>query len=199
MVSTRNKSQEITPESFAGFLALLAPTTEQAGEEYEILRHMLVKFFECRGQSFADDLTDKVFNRVIRRLAEGEQIDNISGYCYSIARFILMEQARSPELRQTSLEDLPPFLSPENNEDERLDYLHNCLHALHQENRALVLEYYQDEKRSKINIRQQMAARLGVSRNALATRMLRLRNQLEKCVNRSLQKISISTTQIRKH
>ncbi len=202
LINSTNIKQEITPEAFAQFLAQLASNSEQAGEEYEILRQMLVKFFECRGQAFADDLTDEVFNRVIRRVAEGEKIDNISGYCYSIARFILLEQSRSPERRRVDLEDLSPLLSADTDEEddeERLDWLRHCLNSLSGENRALMLEYYQDERRGKIDVRQQMAAKLGVSRNALANRMLRLRDKIEKCVRRSLKKNAISPTQIRKH
>ena len=80
VVSPLKKSQEISPAVFAQFLALLAPEPEQAGEVYEELRQMLTKFFECRGVAFADDLTDEVFNRVMRRVSEGEALANIPGY-----------------------------------------------------------------------------------------------------------------------
>lgn len=192
VVSPLKKSQEISPAVFAQFLALLAPEPEQAGEVYEELRQMLTKFFECRSVAFADDLTDEVFNRVMRRVSEGEVLTNIPGYCFSVARFIILEQARAPENKRVDFEALPPLAAPDNRNNEtddlRLACLRSCLSALTEENHALIVEYYQDIKRTKIDVRQQMTLRLGVSRNALTNRMLRLRTKLEKCMTRCVKK-----------
>jgi RNA polymerase sigma factor (sigma-70 family) len=192
MISTPHKLSELSPEAFAAFLARLAPDRDRAGEAYEEQRQRLVKFFECRGVTLAEDLTDEVFNRVARRLAEGEVIENLPGYCLSIARFILMEQARAPEQRRVELEAVPPLAAPEadDNEDARLACLQSCLRSLPAESRALILEYYQDTKRAKIDVRQTMATRLGITRNALSNRLVRLRTQLEQCITRCVQKNS---------
>lgn len=190
MISSSSKLSELSPETFAAFLARLSPDPMQAGEAYEEQRQMLVKFFECRGVTFADDLADEVFNRVARRLAEGEVIDNLPGYCFSIARFILMERSRSPEQRHVGLEELPPLTTTDHNDDaddSRLECLHHCLQTLPNESRALIYEYYQDEKRTRIDVRDAMAKRLGVTRNALSNRMLRLRTQLEHCITRCVK------------
>jgi RNA polymerase sigma factor (sigma-70 family) len=189
MVSTPHKLPELSPAAFAAFLARLAPDRDRAGEQYEELRQMLVKFFECRGVAFADDLVDEVFNRVMRRVADGEVIENMPGYCFSIARFILMEHARSPERRRVEMDDLPPLAAPEaEDEDARLVCLQSCLQTLPHDSRALLLEYYQDTKRAKIDVRQAMAERLGITRNALSNRMVRLRTQLEQCITRCVKK-----------
>jgi DNA-directed RNA polymerase specialized sigma24 family protein len=186
----------LAPETFAAFLARLSPDPERAGEAYEEQRQMLVKFFECRGVAFGEELADEVFNRVARRLAEGEVIENLPGYCFSAARFVLMEQARAPEQRRIAFDELPPLAAPEAaEEDARLVCLRSCLQALSPESRAWIVEYYQDTGRAKIDVRQAMSERLGISRNALSNRMVRLRTQLEQCITRCVKN---NATQIQK-
>ena len=188
MTQLSAKQTGLEPQAFAAFLARLAPDHERAGEAYEEQRQMLVKFFECRGVVFADELADEVFNRVARRLAEGEAIENLPGYCFSVARFILLEHSRSPEQRRMNWEDLPPLAAPEDEEENaRLACLRSWLQALPADSRVLLIEYYQDAKRAKIDVRQTMATRLGITRNALTNRMVRLRAQLEQCITRCVK------------
>jgi DNA-directed RNA polymerase specialized sigma24 family protein len=56
------------------------------------------------------------------------------------------------------------------------------------ESLQLILQYYSDEKREKINRRLAMAERLGIPLNALRSRAQRIRNRLEECVNGCLNK-----------
>lgn len=190
IVSVPPKLHELSPEAFAAFLARLSPDPERAGEAYEELRQMTVKFLECRGVAFADELADEVFNRVARRVADGEVIENLPGYCFSVARFVLLEYSRSPERRRVEMDDLPPLAAPEHEkeEDAQAACLQSCLQALPADSRALIVEYYQDTTRAKIDVRQSIATRLGITRNALSNRMVRLRTQLETCINRCVKK-----------
>jgi len=50
------------------------------------------------------------------------------------------------------------------------------------------MEYYVDEKRARMDRRRDLAARLGLRRDALANRAQRLRDKLEQCVTRCLKK-----------
>ena len=139
LVSTPKHKQEISPEAFVRFLARLSPDPERTGEGYEELRQMMVKFFECRRVAWAEDLTDEVFNRVIGRVADGEMIENLPGYCFSIARFVLLEHSRAPEQRHVAFNELPPLAAPEREDDEedvRLACLRSCLQSCTAENRA---------------------------------------------------------------
>ncbi|HEX4950426.1 MAG TPA: sigma-70 family RNA polymerase sigma factor [Blastocatellia bacterium] len=199
MISSPSNLSDLSPETFAAFLARLASDPAQAGAAYEEQRQMLVKFFECRGVVSADDLADEVFNRVARRLSEGEVIENLPGYCFGIARFVLLEHLRSPEQQRIALDDAPPLIAPERedeDDDVRLACLQTCLQSLPPDNRALILEYYQDNKRARIDVRQAIADRWGITRNALSNRMVRLRTQLEQCITRCVKK---NAAQIRKH
>ena len=65
---------EPTEEGFAKFLACLDPDPARAGEKYEALREALVKFLDWRGAHFPEELVDETFNRVTRKLEEGETI-----------------------------------------------------------------------------------------------------------------------------
>jgi hypothetical protein len=59
--------------------------------------------------------------------------------------------------------------------EQRLECLDCCLHELKPEQRELVVEYYRDAKRQKIDRRRELAARLGISMNALGIRAWRIR------------------------
>ena len=74
--------------------------------------------------------------------------------------------------------------------EDRLDCLDNCLDALPYASRDLIMEYYVDEKRDRIDRRRDLAERLGLRRDALANRAQRLRDKLEQCVTRCLQEKS---------
>ena len=64
-----------------------------------------------------------------------------------------------------------------------------CLNELSEENRQLVLRYYEDERRGKIDNRQAMADRLGIPLNALRSRVQRIRDKLERCVTNCSDKL----------
>jgi hypothetical protein len=66
--------------------------------------------------------------------------------------------------------------------------LEDCLRALSVDAREMVLEYYRDEKRERIDRRKALAERLGLRREALANRAQRLRDKLEQCVSGCLRK-----------
>ena len=53
---------------------------------------------------------------------------------------------------------------------------------MREESRTLLLRYYEGERQAKISNRQRLASLLGVSDNALRSRVQRLRDRLEQCV-----------------
>jgi DNA-directed RNA polymerase specialized sigma24 family protein len=122
----------------------------------------------------------------MRRLGAGEEIENIPAYAFGVARLLWLEWARAPEQRRADFETLSPLPAPSIDTDDeterRRTCLERCLQELPAENRALLLEYYRDERRAKIDLRQALAERLGLRRNALTKRIIRLRARLETCV-----------------
>jgi DNA-directed RNA polymerase specialized sigma24 family protein len=190
-VSVSKSEWTLSAEALAGFLGCLDPDADRAGEKYESLRLTLMKFFDWRGAHFPEELADETINRVIRKIAEGQTIRDVPTYCHGVARLVLLEKLKGPESKRTDFEELPPaaLVAPEPEErDEKQDCFEHCLKQLPGESRQLILQYYVDEKREKINRRLAMADRLGIPLNALRSRAQRIRNRLEECVNGCMNK-----------
>ncbi len=181
----------LSGEALASFLARLDADPDRAGEKYESLRLTLIKFFDWRGAHFPEECADETLNRVIRKIDEGETIRDIPTYCHGVARLVLLEKLKSPDSRRTDIEDLSPaaLVAPEPEEkDDKHECFEWCLKELPVESRQLILQYYSDEKREKIDRRQALARRLGIPLNALRSRAQRIRNRLEDCVNGCVKK-----------
>jgi DNA-directed RNA polymerase specialized sigma24 family protein len=183
----------LTEEAFAKFLARLDPDKDRAGESYEILRLRLIKFFDWRGANFPEECVDETFNRVARKIDCGEVISDVATYCHGVARLILLETLRHPEYKKVSLDELG-WVAGVNSESDpstvRHQCLERCLSTLSDQSRTLILEYYKDEKRDKIENRASLARRLNIPIDALRSRAQRVRNRLEKCVVRCAKRES---------
>ena len=177
----------LTREALVRFLACLDSNVDRAGERYEEIRLRLVKFFDWRGSHLPEECADETINRVIRKLDSGENLRDIETYCLGVARLVFLESLRRPEQKQIDLTVASEIASPSipsNSEQQRC--FDRCLNTLPPESRLLILEYYQDEERKKINNRQNLADRLGVSLNALRSRTQRIRERLERCIAQCL-------------
>jgi RNA polymerase sigma factor (sigma-70 family) len=174
----------LTQEAFDRLLASLGGDRERAGEHYLETRAKLVRFFEWRGCPFPEDHADETINRVARRLVEGEKILNPDGYCFGVARMLVLEINKESIKQQQALNELPGSTITSNQSDEsepRIDRLRRCLQKLSPEDRELILQYYHGEKSVKIDCRKKLAERLGVPVNTLRTRVLRIRENLRRC------------------
>ncbi|MGH9900437.1 MAG: RNA polymerase sigma factor [Pyrinomonadaceae bacterium] len=179
----------MTGEAFGRFLSCLDADAERAGEKYEAIRRKLLKFFDWRGAHFPEECSDETINRVVRKLEAGETIRDIPTYCHGVARLVLLETLKRPDNRHVSLDELrsTPAPPPSREEDGApRECFARCLDELPAESRQLILQYYQDERRDKINNRQAMADRLGIPLNALRCRVQRLRDRLERCITNCL-------------
>lgn len=181
------KDWVVTQESFDALLAWLDPRREQAAERYEDIRSRLIKLFTCRGCYEPEDLADETINRVIKRLKDIEA--SFTGdprrYFYGVANKVHLEY-----LRRKSVPQLP--ISPESSEQIEREYecLERCMEQLTADKRELVLQYYQREKRAKIDHRRQLAQQLGIALNALRIRAHRLRASLQECLQNCLEEAS---------
>lgn len=164
-------------------LARLHPDADRAGDEYERLRRTLIRFFDWRGAWPPDECADIALDRLARKLEESTDIADINGYAFGIARLVLLERLRRPTF--TPLDEVPePAAKASSGEDEPLQRcFERCLGELPHDSRTLVLRYYEDRGRSKILNRRQLATGLGLTENALRSRIQRLRDRLEHCIN----------------
>jgi DNA-directed RNA polymerase specialized sigma24 family protein len=179
-----NKNWVLTEERFDALLAWLDSDREIAGQKYEDIRRGLIKMFISNGRHCVEDLADETINRVADKLSEIR--DNYQGnpslYFYGVAKKIVYEDRRRvpPQI------PAPTWTSDDI--DPEYECLERCLQELTSENRELVLQYYQDEKKIKIDNRRRLADKLGIALNALRIRAYRIRNSLESCVRTCLVK-----------
>ncbi|MEO5819204.1 MAG: hypothetical protein ABIT71_01750 [Vicinamibacteraceae bacterium] len=176
---------DLTASALERLLGQLDGDPARAAEAYEALRLALTRFFDWRGAHVPDECADETLHRLARRLDDGAEVVDLRGYALGIARLVLLERARGPHTRHDNLDEhtlaaAPP--PPADSQPRLHDCLDHCLAALTAEGRALILEYYQDQRRQKIDRRVALASRLGLSANALRSRAQRLRDRLERCV-----------------
>jgi len=180
----------LTVEAFNQLLLAFGTDRDTAGQKYETIRRKLTEFFEARGSDSPPDHADESINRVARKIAEGEQIQDLNAYFYGVARLVWFEDLRSRD-RTTPLELAPTPVALDSAESEsqrqtremRLSCLEKCLRELAPTNRTLIVEYYREEKGNKIELRKQQAARLNTTLNGLRLRASRIRSELSKCVH----------------
>ena len=191
MNSTLSSKEEsaLTQQAFDKLLACFDSDRERAGEKYQSLRCKLVKFFEWRACAVAAlDLADETINRVARRIDEGEIVRNHSNYAYGVARMVYLERMKTLKREEAAREIV---LTETDTEDvhakERLECFESCLKKLSDESRELIVAYYREQRRAKIKLRRELAARLGIPLNALRIRAHRIRTKLEECVVNCLQ------------
>jgi len=190
-----------TQSAFRDFLNWLDEGIESSGEKYLEMHRRLVSYFSRKNCLSPDDLADETLTRVLRRLEEDGAIADMPAarYCYITAKFVFLEYLRRADHRQISLDVLPGWRYPASSlmasgepDDElktrakRLDCLDHCLLKLNPDHRELISEYYQGERQAKIERRRQLAARLGLTMNALTIRACRIRDKLEACVRTAL-------------
>ena len=165
---------------------------ESGGERYLEMRRRLVVYFDRRNRSAAEELADETLNRVARTLEQCGIIETKppARYCYVIARFVLLEDLRR-ERRHVGLDEARIGVDGRANgnhpgeaavREERLDCLDRCLEQLKPEQRTLIVDYYRDTRRQKIERRRELAGKLGISMNALAIRACRIRDALLICL-----------------
>jgi DNA-directed RNA polymerase specialized sigma24 family protein len=174
------KNWSLTQEDFDRLLAWLGAGPEEAGRKYEEIRRSLIKIFTCRGCHEPEDLADEAINRVAARLPqiEADYTGERALYFYGVANNVHLEY-----LRRRPAPHAPPAAPTPSEEDEReYECLLSCVGGLSPANRELVLQYYREEKRAKIDNRKHLAERLGIALNALRIRAHRIRLGLQRCV-----------------
>jgi DNA-directed RNA polymerase specialized sigma24 family protein len=186
----------LTAFAFTRLLEWLDDGVNSNGERYLEMRRRLVLYFDRRNRSTAEELADETLNRVGRTLEQDGAIATRppARYCYVIARFVLLEDIRRErrhvqlDERRTAVASRQWRLAAVEQDDRlvaregRLDCLDRCLQTLKPAQRDLVVEYYRDLRREKIERRKSLAARLGISMNALGIRVCRIRDTLTACL-----------------
>jgi DNA-directed RNA polymerase specialized sigma24 family protein len=182
----------LTQEAFDGLLASLGPDREAAAERYLEIRRNLVRLFEWRACAAPEEHADEALNRCARKIAEGEEIRDLSMYSIGVARMLLRElgRGRTGEPRPLDHVREPSVVPPElhDNPENRMECLRQCLGQLSVVNRDLILSYYQGDKGEKIRNRKRLLQLFSVPASTLRMRALRVREALQLCTEDCLQR-----------
>ena len=178
----------LTQEAFDKLLHALDGDRERAGNIYQETRSNLIRFFEWRGCPFPEDHADETINRVAKRILEGEDVRDVTKYFFGVARLLFLEIQKERARELNALNNLPEAEPTSHDSDEaRLDCLRQCLGGISANQLDLIIGYYQGEKSNKIKNRQILSERLRIPIGTLRMRALRLREQLEMCVENCLK------------
>jgi DNA-directed RNA polymerase specialized sigma24 family protein len=190
---TLREEEGLTQLAFSRLLEWLDDGVDSQGETYLEMRRRLVMYFDRRNRLSADELADETLNRIGRTLEKTTiTIRPPARYCYVVAKFVLLEDFRR-ERQHVALDESRGETSAIGARlarvddgmaltERRLECLDRCLDELKPEQRELVVDYYRDTRRQKIERRREIAKRLGISMNALGIRACRIRSALETCV-----------------
>lgn len=177
----------LTSENFQKLLNWLDPDPDLAAQRYESIRSRLIRVFAGRGCNEAEDLADRTIDRVLVKIPK--VLDTYVGdpnlYFLGVGRLVHLEWRRG-ELRRAET-DFDRIRATEEQEPDRAgECLEDCLQSIPDRSRELILKYYRDEKRAKIDLRRSMADDLGITPSALQIRLHRIRKSLRVCVENCL-------------
>ena len=177
-----------TKEDLNRLLLWLGEDPVLGARKYEEVRAKLIVLFRLRGCSSPEELADETIDRTARALLKpGFAFDgNPIAYFRGVARNVYLESLRRERhIVREAIEHLeqavPPAPVNGSGLEQQYACLERCLDTLPAERKALLLDYYRGEKRSKIDQRQKMAAS-GVGINALRLQVFRMRKVVRNCV-----------------
>lgn len=177
----------LTPENFEKLLSSLNSDRDLAGQELELLWLKMYEFFRARRCHCPEDLADETINRLARKLAEGEDVHDVMRYSHGLARLIWLEYLRKPDTKNVPLEESPvlafsPMDHLQRKQEDQI-YLH-CLQQLSEEERTLIIAYWNHEGQVLHEVRETLAKSLGISLVALRIRVTRIKKKLEICLEK---------------
>jgi RNA polymerase sigma factor (sigma-70 family) len=169
----------LTQKEFDELLRWLDADPARAGEKYEAIRRRLIWFYLSQPCPQAEELTDETINRVAQKPQEWKEayVGERMPYFYAVARNVFREHCRELNRKIES--------PPETSDAELNPYrtcLKICLAKLSEENRSLILSYYQERKKAKIDSHKAMGNKMGLNPGALRARIHRIRTRVRECV-----------------
>jgi RNA polymerase sigma factor (sigma-70 family) len=147
--------------------------------EFSKLLPILVKFFQCRRFSDCESLAQECVLRALTKIKEGEEIKNLRAYLMEIARNLAKEtwrtNARTPGRK-------PAAPEPKNLSERRSKALDAAKRAVLSERERKLFDLYHNDGRGRKRSenRKNLAARLGITSNALRIRMSRILTRLQR-------------------
>jgi RNA polymerase sigma factor (sigma-70 family) len=188
------RDSAIPPESFEEILAWLNPDRDVAAAMYVQLRHDLAKMFLWGRCADPEGMTDEALDRVARKVHDLRPTYEGDPRLYfrAVANNLIKENHKKIKT-QLPLEDID-LAGPSINEieDEAAagieECLQLCLQKLGADKRELIVGYYAKEKQAKIDHRNELAQKFGITVETLRVRVFRIRESLAECIGRCLKR-----------
>lgn len=182
------KDWVLTQEAFDAFLNWLSPERDEAAKKYEKLHRNLITLFNYRGCENSDMLADEVINRVAERLTNSEngEIQSLS-FVYGVARHVYLEQfkkRKSVSLDEHIIVDESAHLT----DDSHQTCMKYCLNKLDDAEREMIFRYYSVDPKTKVEKREKLSAQYQISVNNLRVKVKRMREKLQNCQKKCLDK-----------
>jgi len=180
--------EQLAPAGFAELLTWLDSDYERAAEKFLRIQRRLIQLFTARGFVDAEALADKTIDRVASKFAQTAAMyaGDPARYFYGVAKAMMLETTKR------SAHDAIPLRAAVRERDmeskQKDACLEKCLEQLPEKDRELVLQFYTIDKKEKLASRTALARSLGLTPNALRTRVHRIRHSLEKCVKSCLER-----------
>lgn len=180
-------ARDKTAETFSLLLQAFSANEAEAVAFYTDLYKSLVRFFRLKGDVFPEEAADKTIDRITLKLTQGENINDMKKYAFTIARLVFFERLRQAEKEKNAA---AAFYQQNGNQTEagKIDPVENfreCLAALSDEEKALLKSYFADMPFHELSLhREKMSREMGVSVNGLRMTIYRLRGRLENCVKK---------------
>jgi len=177
------RSYSLQQEDFDRLLVWLDEDRDRAAVAYEKVRWRLTAIFASRGCRVPEELADETIDRVSRRVADIREtyVGDRVLYFLGVANNVHHEYLKHPQLSGS-----PPVSDVREGEEQTHQCLEMCIHSLTEKSRHLIRRYYAEDKRAKIDLRRRLADELGLSPATLRVRALRIREELQGCIQRCL-------------
>ena len=177
--------KDLTSESFTKLLKAFSGDEAAAALAYTKLRDSLVRYFQIKGISEADEAADATIDRVADKIAQNTEIGDLTKFAFGVAKNVFLERLRSAQVHSRAVDKFysktNTFETPEVN--PHLELLEGCFKTLYTDEQKLLLNYFADLPADELSKnRQNLAEREGITINALRIRVNRLRKILEDCL-----------------
>jgi DNA-directed RNA polymerase specialized sigma24 family protein len=184
------RERTLSQDAFHAFLAWLSPQKIGDGEAYEKARQRLIIFFASRQCREPESLADRTIDVAIRKIADIPAEAQPIAYLLGIAKYVFLEYLKNLENEETVNDDIPKHREYSQLEVERKHAcLDRCLNELPEDDRTILLEYYSQTKRAKIELHRQLAKRRNLKPNALRNQIYRLNQRMSRCINNCLENL----------
>jgi hypothetical protein len=175
---------------FDQLLQWFGPDRDISAKKYLETHERLTRLFHIKGCNRPEDLADEVMDRVAKKLPslrtpDPDHIAVLLGFARNVLHEYWRERAPFEEMSDLSKE--PSGTNETALKEMRALCLENCLGKLGDNNRYLLLEYYQYETGGKIRHRKAMAEVRDTTLNALRLKACRLKSVVTDCVKRCFQ------------